>query len=193
MRRLIHLFMGIDRDKAAEAERTPAFEERLRTAMAELEGELHAALSHLSAQLSERNRVRAEVERLRTQSTDLRAQARRLVASDEAHARMRLSSWADLQPVIEDAAEQLERLNQACISAEGRVIDLRRKLEESNRNTNTLIARRSATRAQQRLADAVAAGRDQQVQTETSSHTPQGSASIDVEAELDKLRGENKG
>ncbi|GAB4384998.1 MAG: hypothetical protein Kow0022_09300 [Phycisphaerales bacterium] len=161
MRRLIHLFMSIDREKPAEAERDTGFDERLRAATETLQNELHTALADLAERLSQRNRMRAQVDRLRSKAASLQAEADRLTERDQAKASELLSAWAQLQPAIDAAAEQLDQLNSTCVSAESRVAELRHRIEESRRNASTLIARRSAARAQQRLADAVAAGCDQ--------------------------------
>lgn len=196
MKRLIHLFMGLGRDEARGADPTPAFEERLRNAVERLNAELGSALSELSAQVSERNRVRVEASRLSAQSEALRNEARRLLEQDEAQARERLSLWAEVRQVWQGASEELERLDAQCVTMESKVADLRARLAESQRNTNTLLARRSASRAQQRLAEAVAAGQDEHaglIDIVDAHNATSALPRLDLDREMQRLRDEMKG
>lgn len=196
MKRLIHLFMGLGREEARQTDPTPAFEERLRGAVERLDAELGMALSELSTHVSERNRLRAEASRLCAQSESLRDEARRLLERDEAQARERLSRWAEVQQVWHGASAELERLDARCVTMESKVADLRARLAESQRNANTLLARRSASRAQQRLAEAVASGQDEHAGPGmgfSGGEAGCDQASLDLDRELQRLRDELKG
>jgi len=192
MKRLIHLFMGVGRDAARQAETEPGFEHKLEAAVQTLEIELGTALEEFARCVSERNRVRAESERWFKDAQRARESARRLIETDESQARAELSRWATLQQAAEELAPELERLDRACTQAGSRVSDLRTRLEESRRNAHTLMARRSAARAQQRLAEAIAAARDEELSAPTIKPCPSKASAIDLEREFQRLRDETK-
>lgn len=193
MKRLIHIIMGLGRDDRAES--GPGVEQRLREAQQILEDQLAAALSELSTQVSERNRRRAEALRLDARAQSMRQSARAALPHDESAARDHLVQWARVYQASQDAGAALKELDSQCRAMEMHVSDLRRRVEESRRNTHTLVARRNAARAQQRLAEAVAAGED-------AGHDPSAHArlshdnilpAIDLERELNRLRDELNG
>ncbi|KAA0213300.1 MAG: hypothetical protein DYG94_11795 [Leptolyngbya sp. PLA3] len=191
MKRLIHIIMGLGREDSPET--SPGIEQRLREAQQSLEAQWASTLAELSAQVSERNRRRAEAMRLDAHAQSMRESARAALPHDESAAREHLVQWARVYQASQDAGAQAEALDRQCQAVELRALDLRRRLDESRRNAHTLSARRNAARAQQRLADAVAAGED---------HDPAACAgpthdciapSIDLDQELSRLRDELNG
>ncbi|MCL4220191.1 MAG: hypothetical protein KJZ65_02355 [Phycisphaerales bacterium] len=191
MKRLIHIIMGLGREDRPES--SLGVEQRLREAQQLLETQLAAALSELSTQMSERNRRRAEALRLDAHAQSMRESARAALPHDEAAARDHLVQWARVYQASQDAGAQVKELDARCRAAEMHVSDLRRRLEESRRSTHTLVARRNAARAQQRLAQAVAAGEDHDPTTFPRPAHPHTLPAIDLDRELTRLRDELNG
>lgn len=191
MKRLIHIIMGLGREGAPQA--GPGIEQRLREAQQNIESQLAAALSELSTQVSERNRRRAEALRLDAHAQAMRQSAREALPHDEAAAREHLVQWARVYQASQDAGAQVGELDRRCRDIEMHVTDLRRRLEESRRNAHTLLARRNTARAQQRLAEAVAAGQDRDPAASVGPMRSSIAPSIDLEREIDRLRNELNG
>lgn len=192
MKRLIHIILGLGREDDSP-QSGPGIEQRLHEAQRGFEAQLAAALSEMSTQVSERNRLRAEAMRLDAHAQSMRQRARAALPHDEATAREHLVQWARVYQASQDAGARVGELDRRCRDIEMHVSDLRRKLEESRRNAHTLLARRNAARAQQRLAEAVAAGEDQDPAGHARAAHDCIGPSIDLERELDRLRDELNG
>lgn len=145
---------GVAEPKAAD---DLAFETTLRHSIAAMHEELARVLRAAAEAMSHHNRLEADDARARRQISDCLDRARAALESgDEALARRALLRKRDLdaqidaiRPVIHDARSTRDRLKQ-------QVDTMRSRLAEAERNAATLIARRNAARAQQKVALALA-------------------------------------
>lgn len=134
-----------------------AFEAAVRRTIADMKGELHAAVRASAEAMSAYNRIEASYVESRRSSEGWRDRARAALESgDEALARAALArqlehdaAWRSIRPEFEDARHECEKLRT-------RVSGLRRRIGEAERNAETLIARKNATRAQKRVGEAIA-------------------------------------
>lgn len=122
-----------------------------------MQQELEQLIRASSEAISHHNRFEAEYQKLLRQADDWKMRAKEaLGGNDESLARQALTRKAECQqsadgmkPTVEASRLTRDQLTQ-------QISQLKRQIAEAERSASTLVARRSAARAQQRMADSMA-------------------------------------
>ncbi len=133
------------------------FESTLKQTVRDMKAELQKVIRASADAISNYNRLEAEYQKNVRQAEDWKERAKMaLEAGNEELAKKALAKKAEcdqqvtaMQASIDAARETSDRLKQ-------QVADLKRKIEEGERNANTMIARKNAARAQKKVAEALA-------------------------------------
>lgn len=133
------------------------FESTLKETVRDMKAELQKVIRASADAISNYNRLEAEYQKNVRQAEEWKERAKMaLEAGNEELAKKALAKKAEcdqqvtaMQASIDAARETSDRLKQ-------QVADLKRKIEEGERNANTMIARKNAARAQKKVAEALA-------------------------------------
>ena len=107
--------------------------------------------------LSHHNRLEAEYSQAVRQADEWKQRAREaLKRGDEELARSALTKGAETEQLAESMRDPLEASRSSVNQLSQQVQSLRQKIQDAERNARMLVARRSAAKAQGRIADAMA-------------------------------------
>ena len=119
--------------------------------------ELEQLIRASAEAISHHNRLEAEYQKLLRQADDWKSRAKEaLGGNDESLARQALArkvecqqSADEMKPTVESSRLSRDQLTQ-------QISQLKRQIAEAERSASTLVARRNAAKAQQKMADAMA-------------------------------------
>lgn len=139
----------------------PQFETSIRQAVSNMRDELSGVVKASAEAISLHNRLESEYRFQERHSADWKAKAKlALESGDEALARKALERKARSDAELESLKPNLDAARDSAAALKERMTDLKRRIEEAERNTTTLIARRNAVRASRKVTRVLAGVND---------------------------------
>ena len=144
-------------NKGMDALEDATFESTLKQSVRDMKTELNTVIKASAEAMSNTNRLEAEYNKYVQQTKDWHERAvKALEAGNEDLAKKALSKKkeaenevASLQPAVDKAQETTDVLKK-------QIAELKRKIEEAERMSGTLIARKNAAKAQKKVSQALA-------------------------------------
>ena len=133
------------------------FDATLREAVRELKGELNKAVGASAEAMSNHNRLEAEYQKHQRQSEQWKERAKTALESgNEDLAKKALAKRAEAEQQVSSMQTSVDQARATSSKLKEQMGDLRRKIQEAERNASTLIARKNAAKAQKKVAQAMA-------------------------------------
>lgn len=133
------------------------FEATLQQTVRDMKTELNKAVRSSADAMSNHNRLEAEYQKYVRQSDEWKQRAKKALESgNEALAKKALAKKAECDTQVNTMQSSVETARAASAKLKDQVSDLKRRIQEAERNASTLIARKNAARAQKKVAQALA-------------------------------------
>jgi len=133
------------------------FDSTLRQAVRDLKAELNNAVRTSADAMSNHNRLEAEYQKYVSQCEQWKERAKAaLEAGNEDLAKKALAKKAEAEQQVSSMQTSVDQARATSSKLKEQVGNLRRKIQEAERNASTLIARKNAAKAQKKVAQAMA-------------------------------------
>ncbi len=133
------------------------FDATLRQAVRDLKTELNKSVRASADAMSNHNRLEAEYQKYERQSEQWKERAKTALGSgNEDLAKKALAKKAEAEQQVSSMQTSVDQARATSTKLKEQVGDLRRKIQEAERNASTLIARKNAAKAQKKVAQAIA-------------------------------------
>jgi phage shock protein A len=143
-------------NKGMDAIEDATFEGTIKQTVRDMKAELNKVVRASAVAMSNHNRLEAEYQKYVRQSADWKEKAKKaLTAGNEDLAKKALAKKAEGDAQIASMQTSVDQARQASERLKQQVTELKRKIDEANRNAGTLIARKNAAAAQRKVAEAM--------------------------------------
>ncbi|HEX4275939.1 MAG TPA: PspA/IM30 family protein [Bryobacteraceae bacterium] len=133
------------------------FEATIRQTVADMKTELNNVVRSSAMAMSNYNQLDAEYQKYVRQSQEWKDRAgQALDAGNEDLAKKALAKKAESDRQIASLQTSIDSAKQASESLKSQVVELKHKIEEGERTATTLVARKNAAMAQQKVSEALA-------------------------------------
>src|SRR6185312_14813600 len=133
------------------------FESTVRQTVADMKTELNNVVRSSAIAMSNYNQLDAEYQKYVAQSAEWKARANQaLDGGNEDLAKKALAKKAESDRQIASLQSAIDSAKQASDSLKAQVVELKHKIEEGERTATTLVARKNAAMAQQKVSEALA-------------------------------------
>lgn len=133
------------------------FETTVKQTIADMKTELNNVVRASASAMSNYNQLDAEYQKYVRQSAEWKARAgQALDAGNEDLARKALARKAECDKQVASLQGAIDSARQASESLKSQVAELKRKIEDGERTATTLVARKNAAMAQQKVSEALA-------------------------------------
>jgi phage shock protein A len=133
------------------------FESTVRQTVADMKTELNNVVRSSAMAMSNYNQLDAEYQKYVAQSAEWKGRANQaLDGGNEDLAKKALARKAESDRQIASLQTSIDSAKQASESLKAQVIELKHKIEEGERTATTLVARKNAAMAQQKVSEALA-------------------------------------
>jgi len=133
------------------------FESTVRQTVADMKTELNNVVRSSAMAMSNYNQLDAEYQKYVAQSAEWKARANQaLDGGNEDLAKKALAKKAESDRQIASLQSAIDSAKQASDSLKAQVVELKHKIEEGERTATTLVARKNAAMAQQKVSEALA-------------------------------------
>ncbi len=133
------------------------FDATLRQAVRDLKTELNKSVRASADAMSNHNRLEAEYQKYVRQGEQWKERAKAaLESANEDLAKKALAKKAEADQQVSSMQTSVEQARATSSKLKEQMGDLRRKIQEAERNASTLIARKNAAKAQKKVAQAMA-------------------------------------
>lgn len=133
------------------------FETTINQTVADMKTELNNVVRSSAMAMSNYNQLDAEYQKYVKQSAEWKARANQaLDAGNEDLAKKALAKKAESDRQIASLQSAIDSAKQASDSLKTQVVELKHKIEEGERTATTLVARKNAAMAQQKVSEALA-------------------------------------
>ena len=144
-------------NKGMDTVEDATFEDTLKQTVRDMKTELQRVTRAAAEAMSNHNRLEAEYQRYVRTADEWRERAKKaLEQGREDLAKKALAKKAEADKQVQSMQQGVEQARDASEQLKSRVADLKRRIDEGERNASTLIARRNAARAQKKVAQALA-------------------------------------
>jgi phage shock protein A len=144
-------------NKGMDAIEDATFESTVRQTVADMKTELNNVVRSSAMAMSNYNQLDAEYQKYLKQSQEWKARAgQALDAGNEDLAKKALAKKAECDKQVTSLQTAVEQAQKASDSLKTQVADLKHKIEEGERTATTLVARKNAAMAQQKVSEALA-------------------------------------
>jgi phage shock protein A len=133
------------------------FESTVNQTVADMKTELNNVVRSSAMAMSNYNQLDAEYQKYVKQSADWKARANQaLDGGNEDLAKKALAKKAESDRQVASLQTSIDSAKQASDSLKSQVVELKHKIEEGERTATTLVARKNAAMAQQKVSEALA-------------------------------------
>lgn len=144
-------------NKGVDTIEDATFEDTLKQTVRDMKTELHRVTRAAAEAMSNHNRLETEYQRYVRSADEWKERAKKAIeAGREDLAKKALAKKAEADKQVQSMQTGVEAARDASEKLKSRVQDLKRRIEEGERNASTLIARRNAAKAQKKVAQALA-------------------------------------
>ena len=144
-------------NRGMDALEDATFENTVKQSVRDMKTELNKVIRASADAMSNYNRLEAEYQKYERQSDEWKQRAvKALEAGNEELAKKALAKKSESDRQIESMQASVDSARGTSEKLKDQVDDLKRKIEEAERNAGTLIARKNAARAQKKVAEAIA-------------------------------------
>ena len=144
-------------NKGMDAVESAAFEATIKQTVRDMRTELNKVVRASADAMSNHNRLEAEYLKYVRQADEWKERAKKaLGAGNEELAKKALAKKADCDKQVASMQASVDTARQTRDQLKEQVNNLKRKIEEAERNAGTLIARKNAAKAQKKIAQALA-------------------------------------
>jgi len=144
-------------NQAVSALEDATFETTVRQTVADMKTELNNVVRASAMAMSNYNQLDAEYQKYLRQSQEWKDRAgQALDAGNEDLAKKALAKKAESDKQVASMQTAIESAKQASDKLKAQVTDLKHKIEEGERTATTLVARKNAAMAQQKVSEALA-------------------------------------
>ena len=143
--------------KSIDAVEDATFEATIRQTVRDMKTELNKVVRASAEAMSNHNRLEAEYQKYVRQSGEWKERAKKaLEAGNEDLAKKALAKKAESDQQVASMQTSVDTSRATRDKLKEQVNELKRKIDEAERNAGTLIARKNAAKAQKKVAQAVA-------------------------------------
>lgn len=144
-------------NQGMEAIEDATFESTLKQSVRDMKEELNKVVKASAAAMSNYNRLEAEYQNYARQADEWKQRAvKALEAGREELAKKALAKKSECEEQVGKMQTSVDSARETSEKLKSRIIDLKKRIQEAERNAGTLIARRNAARAQKKVAQALA-------------------------------------
>jgi len=144
-------------NRGMDALEDATFESTLKQSVKDMKEELNKVVRASADAMSNTNRLEAEFNKYNQQTQDWYKRAKKaLEAGNEDLAKKALAKKQESESQVESLRPGVEKAQQTTDMLKKQITDLRRKIQEAERMSGTLIARKNAAKAQKKVAQALA-------------------------------------
>jgi len=144
-------------NKGMDALEDATFESTLKQSVRDMKEELHRVVKASADAMSNTNRLEAEFNKYELQSKEWYDRAKKaLEAGNEDLAKKALAKKQEAESQVASLRPGVEKAQETTGMLKKQITDLRRKIQEAERMSGTLIARKNAAKAQKKVAQALA-------------------------------------
>ena len=144
-------------NKGVDVVEDATFEDTLKQTVRDMKTELQRVTRAAAEAMSNHNRLEAEYQRHARAADEWKDRAKKaLEQGREELAKKALAKKAEADRQVQSMQTGVDNAREASETLKQRVADLKRRIDEGERNASTLIARRNAAKAQKKVAQALA-------------------------------------
>lgn len=186
-------------NKGMDAVEDATFESTLKQTVRDMKTELNRVVKSSAEAMSQHNRLEAEYRKYEQQSGDWKEKAKLALArGNEDLAKKALAKKAECDKQVSSLQSGVDQARETSSKLKQQVDDLKRRIEEAERNAGTMIARRNAARASKKVSQALAGvgeannafsalkNFEESVEREEATARAYDNLSVDSDAELAK-------
>ncbi len=144
-------------NQGMDAVEDATFEATVKQAVRDMKTELNKVVRSSAEAMSNYNRLEAEYQKYARQEDEWQERAKKaLEANNEELAKKALAKKKECTSQVESLQTSVDSARETSSRLKSQMSDLKRKIEEAERNAGTLIARKNAAKAQKKVAQALA-------------------------------------
>lgn len=143
-------------NKGMDAVENATFEDTIKQTVRDMKSELNKVVRASAEAMSNHNRLESEYQKYVRQANEWKERAKKaLEGGKEDLAKKALARKSECDRQVASMQNSVDMARQTRDKLKEQVNDLKRKIEEAERNAGTLIARKNAARAQKKVAQAL--------------------------------------